>query len=348
MPHSIPATMARLTALPADGADGPSGPSLVGALRDGGALAWAAGMAHEPSDPLALAEALAAIGAESLSAGRLFEGHVNALKLIRLYGDGADLDAARRGALFGIWGADGPNPVRICGDHLHGTKLFASGADMVDRIIVTARTEAGPQLLLLRREMLRDRLFPEEWQVSGMCATASGRCDLDGVPLDQATPLGVPGDYLQEPYFHGGVWRYAAVQMGAMRRLTQATIRQLRARGQTEAPLQALRLRYMLTACETARLWVQRAAIRCEAAAAMPEAADDAILARLVVADLAEEVLRHMDHALGAASFLRGHEVERIRRDLGFYLRQANPDGLSQTAIQRLVSDPARLDGWLS
>lgn len=93
---------ARLVAeAPCDGTDGPSGRALAAALRQGGLL--------EASFTLEqLFEALVAIGRASLSAGRLFEGHVNAIKLLNLYAPGQSPDG-----LLGIWGADSPDPVRI-------------------------------------------------------------------------------------------------------------------------------------------------------------------------------------------------------------------------------------------
>ncbi|WP_265500759.1 acyl-CoA dehydrogenase family protein [Paracoccus beibuensis] len=330
-----------LQAAPADGPDGPTGATLVAALRNSGLLAACHDLAHLPDDPLDLLQALSAVGGISLSAGRLFEGHVNAVKLVRLYA-GPDrtrlLQDVHAGALFGIWGADGSDGARLEGDRLRGTKLFASGADVVDRAIISVRVGDRPQLLLFTRDQLGGRLFPDEWSVTGMSATASGRCDVGGLDPAQAVPLGGPGDYLVEPYFQGGVWRYAAVQMGAMETLTWIAARQLQAREQVASPLQSLRLRRMLTACETSRLWLERAAIATETPGAPPSAADTAILARLVVADEAKSLLAALDDALGAASFLRTHPAERIRRDLSFYLRQANPDGLSQGVMERMVA----------
>lgn len=318
---------------PGDGADGPSGAALAAALRAGG-------LVEAELSTLDLFKALTGIGAASLSAGRIFEGHVNARKLLDLYG-------SPRPGLGGIWGADGPDPVRVEGDRLAGQKLFASGADVLDHVLVSARREEGLQLYLIDRRQLAGRLFPDEWHVAGMKATASGRCDLDGLPLADAEAVGGPGDYLREPHFQGGVWRYGAVQLGAMRRLTAITAAQLRRRGHEAAPLQAMRLRRMVTACETARLWLWQAAETVEAPGAGPEAAEAAILARLVTAEAAVEVLNRMDEALGASSFAVGHPAERIRRDLGFYIRQANPDQLALDAMARIMADPDRAARWI-
>lgn len=330
---------------PQDGADGPSGPALAAALRDSGLLAQCLALAHHPRDPLVLLDALQQVGGANLSAGRLFEGHVNAVKLLHLHG--GPIGPVTQGALYGIWGADGPDPARIEGSVIRGQKLFASGADVLDRVIVTARSDAGLHLLMFTRDQLQGRLFPGEWDMSGMKATASGRCDLDGLALADAVPLGAPDAYLTEPHFHGGVWRYAAVQLGAMRALTVLTADQLCARGQQDAPLQAMRLHRMITACETARLWLAQAACQVERPGAIAADAQAAILARLRTTDEAVALLAVMDQALGAASFATAHPADRIRRDLGLYLRQAGPDALALSSVGRILADPDLRRRWI-
>jgi alkylation response protein AidB-like acyl-CoA dehydrogenase len=353
----VEAAATEIAALSPPGPEEPPMPPLVFALRESGLLAacappeaGGAGLAHNPPSPERLLEALAAIGAANLSAGRLFEGHVNAVKLVTLHARGP---ARRRwlarigdGALLGVWGADGPDPVRLENGRLRGAKVFASGADVLDIALVTARTEAGPAMVLVDLADKADRLHPEEWSVTGMRATASGRCDLQDVEVADADVLGAPGDYLREPHFRGGVWRYGAVQLGAMRAITRAAADQLRARGQIEAPLQAQRLRQMAVACETARLWLVSAALEVERPGAPPASAARAILARLKVADEARALLQVADDALGAASFVTSHPVERRRRDLLFYLRQAMPDEMGDLALREILADAGRAAAW--
>ncbi|WP_331250904.1 acyl-CoA dehydrogenase family protein [Frigidibacter albus] len=179
-----------------------------------------------------------------------------------------------------------------------------------------------------------------------MKATASGRCDLDGLSVTDAILLGNASDYLIEPHFQGGVWRYAAVQLGAMQALTSITATQLQQRGQTNAPPQSMRLRRMVTACETARLWVRNAARVIERPRATAADIPCAILTRIVVADEAVALMTAMDQALGAASFATAHPADRIRRDLQFYIRQANPDGMAQAAVERILTDPDLSRRW--
>ncbi|MCB9969643.1 MAG: acyl-CoA dehydrogenase [Geminicoccaceae bacterium] len=336
---------------------------MVAELRRHGLLAAAApaadgglGLAHEPEDPLRLVRMLTLIGRANLSAGRLLEGHVNALKLVAIHAEGEArsrlLGVARSGGLFGVWGAEGPHPVRLAptGDgrlELTGEKLFASGADTVDVAVVTAKSTDGTTLLVaLPTATLAGRLFPGEWSVSGMKATASGRCNLDGVCIDPNDLLGGPDAYFREPWFEGGVWRYAAVQLGGMYAIAGHAADQLRARRQATAPLQAARLRRMVTACETARLWVASAALATEAPAAQPATARVAVLARLEVAEAAVRLLQLADEAMGAASFALAHPAERVRRDLQLYLRQADPDGMGQRAMERILDDDEERRRW--
>ncbi|MBM9596241.1 acyl-CoA dehydrogenase family protein [Roseitranquillus sediminis] len=358
MQRVIESAAARVAELSPPGEDEPPMAPLIAVLRGEGLLqscapsdAGGQGLAHHPDEPHVLLEALAAVGGANLSVGRLFEGHVNAVKLVALLATGPArrrwLTDAANGRLFGVWGADGPVPVTLEGERLRGQKLYASGADLLDRAVVTARDPAGEVVLIvLPAERLQGRLHPGEWSMTGMQATASGRCDLEGVEVNACDRLGAPGDYLREPHFQGGVWRYAAVQLGAMRTILGAAVDQLRRRGHEAAPLQVARLRRMTVACETARLWLTSAAREVEQPGAPPSAAAASILARLVVADEATALLAAADAALGAASFSTSHPVERVRRDLLVYLRQANPDALESAAMATLLGDDCLARRW--
>ena len=102
----------------------------------------------------------------------------------------------------------------------------------------------------------------------------------------------------------------------------------------------------MATACETARLWLLAAAEEVERPDAPESATARAILARLKTAEEASALIGAMDDALGAASFATFHPVERRRRDLQFYLRQADPDGMGQHALDALLDDPVLARRW--
>lgn len=280
------------------------------------------------------------LGAANLSVGRLVEGHVNALRLIRLYGAAAQIaraeQAARQAQLFGVWGADGPAPVHI--DHmqgedaiLSGAKHFCSGLGLVRHAVVTAGSDQGVQLVLIKADDDR-RHDAAQWQTAGMRATRSGGHDMLGL---NGELLGQPGDYIREPHFEGGIWRYAALHAGAVEALADA----LRQHKGDPSPMQAARLVEVTRLAVGARLWVEHAARTVE------DSLEPDITAALLAREAVEEAcLRGMalcERAFGTVAFMEGNPVERIRRDLGFFLRQANLDGKTQLAARLILAAQA-------
>ena len=291
-------------------------------------------------DPIALATLLRRIGRASLSVARLYEGHVNAVKLVSLYGDAATRArawrAVRSGALMGVWGADGSPPLERGGnDRLSGTKRFASGLGLVSLAVVSLSGEDGIRLALAPAgETAREDA--SGWRVSGMRATASGTYDFTDV--EPWAELGTVGDYVREPHFEGGTWRYCAAHLGGAEALTDQTRRMLARSGRADDPHQRDRLARMSMACETARLWIESAATRVEGHPTDPEgAAAYALLAREATERACLEVIDLAERALGMLAYAETTPVDRIRRDLSLFLRQAAPDAKRMRAAEALV-----------
>jgi len=300
-----------------------------------------------PGGPTAEAtHLLRAIGRANLSVGRLVEGHVNARLLIALYGSVQQRDrATAQEPLHGVWAADGERPVKIVESRggsaqLSGHKVFCSGLGLVQRAVVTAQMDDAPPQLLLIDTTDPARAHPAEWRVSGMRATCSGRYDLTGL---QAEYLGEPGDYLREPHFDGGIWRYLALHVGGLEALAEETRQKLGARA--AHPLQAARLVELAIAAQGARLWVEAAAqamTGSQKAAAGPLDVPRVLLARQAVETACQRGIAFAERALGTAAFVRGDRIDLIRRDLAFFLRQADLDGkMLRTAQALMRSDMA-------
>ena len=296
------------------------------------------------AEPLQAATMLRRLGRVSLPVGRIVEGHVNALKLIALYGT-ADQRAnatadATAGVIFGVWGADGAPAASFTrglgsGITLSGEKRFCSGLGLVGRAIMTAGGADGGQLVLA--DVTRpDRADASVWQVSGMRATASGTYDLNGL---QAECLGKPGDYQIEPYFEGGTWRYSALHVGGLEALAEFVRRHLLG---TTDPHQTHRLAQLVVLADTARLHVEAAALAVESGHDSQAAVTRALLAREAVEQACLAGIALAQRALGTSAFRAGSPVDLCLRDLAFFLRQANLDGkLTQAAkcIQSLPGD---------
>ncbi len=326
----------------------------VEALRGAGLLAaplspeaGGPGLGTTADGALAAVRIFRRLGRANLAVARLFEGHVNAVKLVLVHGDGAvrrrTFAAVREGALLAVWGADGDDPVRLARREgrlvLFGEKRFASGLGLVGAALVTAGTDAGPQLVLVPAD---DPLRADaaDWTLSGMRATRSGRYVLEGMAVPAEAAVGAPGDLLREPHFEGGTWRYAAAHAGGAEALFGAVAAGLRARGRERHPVQEMRLGEAAIACETARLWVERAAVRVEADGDRDAegAAAYALFAREATEAACRRVIDLSAGALGTGAFAAGEPVERIRRDLDLFIRQAAPDAKRSRAVSALLA----------
>lgn len=300
-------------------------------------------------------DVLRVLGRANLAVARLYEGHVNAVKLVMLYGtpvlQARVAAAVRAGALMGVWGAEGARPVTLRLDDgrllLDGVKRFASGLGLVSLTVLTAADAEGAQQLVVAPANDPRRADASTWQVGGMRATASGDFDVSGLRLDREALLGRPGDYQREPHFQGGVWRYSAAQLGGLEAIVEALRVTLSARDRLSDPHHAARFARGAMACETARLWVREAALTVEAPGAAPDSATRSVLARLAVERAATETMAEVDRALGTAAHFTDHPVERLRRDLSFYLRQAAPDESLHAAALALAARPGPVgDYW--
>ena len=299
-----------------------------------------AALGSKGGDPLALARLLRRLGRASLSVARLYEGHVNAAKLVALYGDGRARErawsAVRRGALMGVWGADANPPVGLAADGtLTGSKRFASGLGHVSLAVVSIADPDGMRLALVSVGE-RAREDASGWRVSGMRATASGAYDFGGVrPIAE---LGRPGDYLREPHFEGGTWRYCAAHLGGAEALACEVRAMLMRSGRADDPHQRDRIARMAMACETARLWIESAAMRVEGGPADPDgAAAYALLAREATERACLEVIEMAERALGMLAHAETAPIDRMRRDLSMFLRQAAPDAKRMRAVEALL-----------
>lgn len=230
------------------------------------------GLGSEPHGALGMLALLRVIGRGNLSLGRLYEGHVNALKLIVRYGTEAQVAAAaadvENGHIFGIWVTEGANPVRLvetgAGLHLSGEKLFASGACTLTRPLITAQPAEGPPRLVLVHLGADRNASPTVGGLCGMRGAVTGRCDFTGLAVSPGQLIGEPGDYLRQPEFSAGAWRGIAVALGGIDRLVDLLRAQLDGRGRASNPHQAVRIGEALIARETAAFWARRAALLAE------------------------------------------------------------------------------------
>ena len=310
--------------------------------------------ANEEDQAIDLFNVLRWTGRADLSVGRLFEGHVNALKLIDWYGSDYHLSHLREslaaGKFYGVWATEHqPGTTVQTRDgmiDLEGVKTFASGAGSIDHALVTAQPPEGKTQLIRVPGDIADRADCASWRVRGMRATMSGDYSLNGMRLDPHACLGAQGDYDREPRFTAGAWRFLAVQLGGIEGLLGAIKRSLPEKARSD-PLQRLKFAECVVASRTAHYWVAEASRK----AAREDIDSPAFvqMARGVVERAGLDVVERAARLIGTRSAFDGERVDKISRDLALYLRQAGPDHARDQAaiawLQRNAGDDGG-DTW--
>jgi alkylation response protein AidB-like acyl-CoA dehydrogenase len=314
-----------VAALAAAGALAAIVPTLMGGL----------GIGTEPAGFAAASDLLQYVGAGSVALGRIFEGHMNAVRLVMRYGNDAQRRRtavdARNGLLHALWVTDGAAPLgyRRMGQRigLTGEKSYCSAAGYASRAVVTALSPEGERRLLILPLRGGEVVHCLNGGLQGVRSAATGSVRFSDVPHHADCVFGAAESYLQEPEFSAGAWRASAVATGALSALVEATRAELLARGRAANPEQRQRLGRMFINAQTARLWLLHAAKFAEDA---DEQADLAVatvnLARTAIESACTETIQLAQRSLGLSAFLRGNPVERICRDLATYLRQPAPD----------------------
>lgn len=279
---------------------------------------------------------LAEVGADDLVLARLAEAHADALAILT---ELAAPELHRTGQTWGVWAAEPPSArleARRAGDGwvLSGHKAWCSGAQVLDRALVTAH--AGGERRLFAVDLDRSCPEPGSWHAVGMAASGSITVRLDDVP---AAPVGGPGGYLDRPgFWHGGAgvaacWYGGA--LGAARSLLAA------ARADPRPPdphlLAHLGAVDALVAGSAAHLAVAAAEI--DADPTGPGAQQRAVRLRARIEAAATEILDRVGRALGAGPLCLDPVIARRAADLPVYLRQSHAErdlaGLGALTLER-------------
>lgn len=298
--------------------------------------------ASEQTRYAAMLTALCDVGRGDLSAGRLFEGHVNALLLFDWYGTHDQKrwlrDQLEKGAWFGVWASEPRPGVQIQNNGclcLTGAKSFASGAGGIKWAIVTASQGSAERRLVIIHADDPKRADLSGWRVRGMRASVSGHYDVTGVEITESNLLGSPGDYDRDPRFTAGAWRFCAVQLGGIEALIAETGHHMSPTARADTLLRQ-RFAKAYIAARNARFWVEEAASK--AADETADAITTARIARGAVEDAGLLAIETAARILGTRSAFDGERADKIARDLSLYLRQAGPDYARDEAAKAILS----------
>ncbi|NJC26855.1 acyl-CoA dehydrogenase family protein [Neolewinella antarctica] len=289
-----------------------------------------------------LLQLLKLVGRGNLSVGRIYEGHVNALLLLHLYGTPRQRQTyyadARAGHLFGVWNTEMRDGVHLHQDEagdgarVQGSKSFCSGSTQVTRPIVPGVLHGpdgesrGWQMSIVHldeHELPVDESF---WSPLGMRNSVSHKIDFSGQQLTGHQLLGKPDEYEIQPHFSGGAIRFAAVHLGAAEALLDETRNFLRKVGREDDPYQRTRVGQMAIACETGNLWLDRSGQLNDNSKDSDAIVASANMTRTAIAEICLDCLQLAERSVGARGLLHPSPFARLHTDLSMYLRQPAPD----------------------
>jgi len=308
------------------------------------------------------------IAKADLSLARCWEGHANSLLLLDAMASPEQQArwfprVVERGEKWVVWSGEpqarapgepskfGTTVERVDGGWLvEGSKVFCTSAGGAQWAILLVNT-AGPggarhttspeTLLMLACELADATIEPDGswWDPLGMRGTVSHlvRFHRTFIPADHQ--IGAPGQYLSGGWQAAFAPHYAASFLGAAEGAFEYALEHLTAQRKGDDPYVQHRVAEMSIHLETAHLWLRHVA-RLWDEGRREEAQIAGSRARHLVEHLAEETVHHAIRACGARALIRPSPLERILRDLTFYIRHDNDDQVLATIGKAVLGQP--------
>jgi len=306
------------------------------------------------------------IAKADLSLARCWEGHVNSLVLL----DGIANEEQKKRWFTGvmqkgeIWVAwSGEPQVRAASDTrsfgttttkadggyiVDGRKAFATSAGGADWAILLVST-AGPggarhgsgsleSQLLLACDLSDPSISIDRswWDPLGMRGSASHVVEFHRTFIPESSLIGRPGQYLLDGWQTCFIPHYAATFLGAAEAAYDFALDEVTSQGKVQDPYVQHHIGQSAINVETAYLWLQHVA-RMWDTGRHSEAQLAGSRARHIIEHLAEDTVKRCIRACGARSLNRPSPLERIYRDLSFYVRHDNDDHILATVGKSLL-----------
>ena len=314
------------------------------------------------------------IAKADLSLARCWEGHVNSLVLLDGMADSSQRErwfkgVVERGDKWVAWSGEPQSPKpgesmrfgtrveKVSGGYVvDGNKVFstsAGGAQWAILLVNTAgpggvrhATSASLNTQLMMACDLADPTVEIDgswWDPVGMRATVSYLVNFRSTFIPDDALIGYPGQYLKEGWQTCFIPHYAATFLGAAEAAYDYAFEYITTQNKVDDPYVQHHLAQMSVNVETAHLWLRHVARLWEAGKYL-EAQIAGSRARHVVEHLAEESVKHCIRACGARCLNRPSSLERIYRDLSFYVRHDNDDhilAMIGKSLLGLTHDPS-------
>lgn len=306
------------------------------------------------------------IAKADLSLARCWEGHVNSLVLLDGIANQEQkkrwfTGVVRNGDIWVAWSGEpqarasseaisfGTTTTKVEGGYIvDGKKAFATSAGGAKWAILLVST-AGPggarhragsveTQLLLVCDLSDPSVSIDQswWNPIGMRATASHVVQFQRTFIPEANLMGRPGQYLLDGWQTCFIPHYAATFLGAAEAAYEFTLNDVISQGKAQDPYIQHHIGQSAINVETAYLWLQHVASMWDSGR-HSDAQLAGSRARHIIEHLAEDTVKRSIRACGARSLNRPSPLERIYRDLSFYVRHDNDDHVLATVGKSLL-----------
>ncbi len=305
-----------------------------------------------------------------MALARCWEGHVNSQVLLAGLADAAQqarwfAGIAERGERWVAWSGEprarvpgqanafGTRVREVDGGYvLEGTKAFATGAVGAHWAILLvnlhgpggarhADADAADGLLLLACELSDPSVSFDRtwWDPIGMRGTVSYVARFDQTFLPAEHVIGRPGQYLREQWQACFSPHYGATFLGGAEAAYDYARDYVRVQGKEHDPYVQHRVAAMALDIESSHLWLRHVAGLWQQGR-RDEARSAGNRVRYLIERWATDVLDHALRTCGARGLIRPSPLERIYRDLSFYVRHDNADHVLATIGRELLGQP--------
>jgi alkylation response protein AidB-like acyl-CoA dehydrogenase len=263
------------------------------------------------------------VGREDLSLARLAEAHWDAVAILAETGR-----APQAHAIYGVWASErsgqGLRLEESAGVFsVSGTKMFCSGAGLVDRALVTV---GSPRPWLVDIDLNRNvesvQFDESNWKANAFRNTRTATASFDRVSVSPDNLVGDPNWYLERPGFWHGACGPAACWAGGAAALVDYAKTQSRCDPHALAHLGAMH----------ASVWALRSYLE-SAANEIDTRENDYELNRLraltlrhLVEQACTDILRRVPRAYGPHPLTMDEDVSRRYQELDVYLRQSHAE----------------------
>jgi alkylation response protein AidB-like acyl-CoA dehydrogenase len=303
-----------------------------------------------------------------LSLARCWEGHCNSLVLLAGIADESQKSrwfegVIERGEKWVAWSGEpqsqapgeqssfGTTTEKVEGGYIvDGTKVFCTSAGGAQWAILLVNT-AGPGgarhatgshegLLMLACDLSDPSVSFDGswWDPIGMRATVSHLARFDSTFIPESNLLGRPGQYIDENWQTCFIPHYAASFLGAAEASYEYALSHVGAQKKAGDPYVQQRIARMAINVETGNLWLRHVADMWETGS-YDEARLAGSRARYLIEHLSRDTVEECIHACGARCLNRPSPIERIHRDLSFYLRHDNDDHILATVGKSILGE---------